>query len=93
MFDRLLAFVMLIVLSPVFIIVMLFILLDDGMPVFFTQKRVGKDYSFFKLYKFRTMKTDTPNIATLLLGNLIHQLLVQMKFGIYVSSLSKMSIW
>ena len=69
MLDRILALGMLIVLSPVFFIVMLFIIIDDGFPVFFTQKRVGKDYSFFKLYKFRSMKKDTPNVATHLLEN------------------------
>jgi O-antigen biosynthesis protein WbqP len=69
MLDRLLALLMLIGLSPVFLIVSLLILIDDGFPVFFTQKRVGKDYSFFKLYKFRTMKKNTPNVATHLLEN------------------------
>ncbi|MBP8794157.1 MAG: sugar transferase [Lutibacter sp.] len=69
MLDRILAFFMLLFLSPVFLIVMLFIVIDDGFPVFFTQKRVGKDYTFFKLYKFRSMKKDTPNVATHLLEN------------------------
>ena len=69
MFDKLLAFFMLIALSPVFLIVLVFILVDDGFPVFFTQKRVGINYSFFKLYKFRTMKKNTPNVATHLLEN------------------------
>lgn len=69
MLDRILAFFMLIALSPIFIIVMLLIIFDDGIPIFFTQKRVGVDYSFFKLYKFRTMKKNTPNVATHLLEN------------------------
>ena len=69
MLDRIVAFFMLLFLSPVFLIVMLFIVIDDGFPVFFTQKRVGKDYTFFKLYKFRSMKKDTPNVATHLLEN------------------------
>jgi O-antigen biosynthesis protein WbqP len=60
---------MLIALSPVFILVALFILLDDGSPIFFTQKRVGVNYSFFKIYKFRTMKKNTPDVATNLLEN------------------------
>ena len=69
MLDRILAFFMLLCLSPVFFIVGVLILFDDGFPVFFTQKRVGKAYSFFKLYKFRTMKKNTPNVATHLLEN------------------------
>ena len=69
MFNRLLALIMLIALIPVFFIVIVLILIDDGFPVFFTQKRVGINYSFFKLYKFRTMKKNTPNVATHLLEN------------------------
>lgn len=45
------------------------ILLEDGTPVFFKQKRVGKNNSFFWIYKFRSMKKSTPNVATHLLGN------------------------
>ncbi len=69
MMNRLLAFFILIGLSPVFLILIVLILIDDGFPVFFTQKRVGKDYIFFKLYKFRTMRKNTPNVATHLLEN------------------------
>jgi len=45
------------------------ILIEDGFPVFFTQKRVGINYSFFHIYKFRSMKKNTPNVATHLLAN------------------------
>jgi O-antigen biosynthesis protein WbqP len=45
------------------------ILIEDGFPVFFTQKRVGVNYSFFNIYKFRSMKKNTPNVATHLLEN------------------------
>ena len=47
----------------------LFILIEDGIPVFFTQKRVGVNYTFFQIYKFRSMKKNTPNVATHLLVN------------------------
>lgn len=60
---------MLLLLSPLFVLVALIIYLEDGAPVFFVQKRVGKNYSFFSMYKFRTMKKDTPNVATHLLEN------------------------
>ena len=39
------------------------------MPIFFKQKRVGINYTFFKIYKFRSMKKSTPNVATHLLEN------------------------
>ncbi len=69
MFNRLLAFILIIIFSPLFLFVSLAILLEDGFPVFFTQKRVGINYSFFKIYKFRSMKKNTPNVATHLLTN------------------------
>lgn len=69
MLSRLLAFLIFILLSPIFILVALAIFLEDGFPVFFKQKRVGQDYSFFQIYKFRSMKKNTPNVATHLLEN------------------------
>jgi len=69
MLNRIAALILLIILSPIFIIVGLLIFIEDGFPVFFKQKRVGVNYSFFYIYKFRTMKKDTPNVATHLLTN------------------------
>ena len=69
MVNKFFAIVLLVVLSPIFILVGFFILLEDGFPVFFTQKRVGENYTFFNIYKFRSMKKDTPNVATHLLEN------------------------
>lgn len=56
-------------LTPLFLIISLAILLIDGNPIFFVQQRVGKNSKLFYLYKFRTMKIDTPNVATRLLEN------------------------
>ena len=69
MFNRLFALLIFIILIPVFFIVALAIFLEDGSPIFFKQKRVGINYSFFKIYKFRSMKKNTPNVATHLLTN------------------------
>ena len=69
MITRLFALVLLVILSPIFLFVALFILIEDGIPVFFTQKRVGVNYTSFQIYKFRSMKRDTPNVATHLLVN------------------------
>ena len=54
-------FLGLIILSPIFLILALLIVIDDPGPVFFTQKRVGKGKTFFKLHKFRSMKMSTPH--------------------------------
>jgi O-antigen biosynthesis protein WbqP len=69
MLSRLFALVLLLIFSPILILVLLAILIEDGFPVFFTQKRVGINYSFFNIYKFRSMKKNTPNVATHLLEN------------------------
>jgi O-antigen biosynthesis protein WbqP len=69
MLNRLLAILIFFLLLPIFILVALAIFLEDGFPVFFKQKRVGVNYSFFQIYKFRSMKKNTPNLATHLLEN------------------------
>lgn len=51
----------LIVLSPIFLIISLWILIDDPGPILFTQKRNGKNKQYFKLHKFRSMKMSTPH--------------------------------
>jgi O-antigen biosynthesis protein WbqP len=85
MLSRLFALSLLILLSPISLLVSLAILIEDGFPVFFTQKRVGVNYSFFKIYKFRSMKKNTPNVATHLLGNPDQYLL---KFGKFIRKTS-----
>ena len=67
--NRVIAVFVLIVLSPIFLAVALAILIEDGSPIFFKQKRVGINYTFFNIYKFRSMKKNTPNVATHLLEN------------------------
>lgn len=69
MCNRLIAILIFILLFPVFILVAFAIFIEDGSPVFFKQKRVGLNYSLFNIYKFRSMKRNTPNVATHLLQN------------------------
>lgn len=69
MISRIIALFCFILLLPFFLLVALVIIMEDGYPVFFKQRRVGKDYTFFEIYKFRTMKKNTPNVATHLLEN------------------------
>ena len=56
-----------IVLAIPMLIVAVIIKIDDPGPVLFKQKRVGKNKTYFWLYKFRTMKMNTPDIPTHLL--------------------------
>lgn len=69
MINRLIAFILFILVLPLFLFIALFIFLEDGSPIFFMQKRVGINYTFFNIYKFRSMKRNTPNVATHLLEN------------------------
>jgi O-antigen biosynthesis protein WbqP len=69
MFLRLFGIFLILFLSPLFLIVSLAIYLEDGSPIYFIQKRVGVNYSFFKIYKFRSMMKNTPNVATHLLND------------------------
>ncbi|MFS0945285.1 sugar transferase [Enterococcus casseliflavus] len=68
--DFLLSLVGIIVLSPILLILCIAIKIDSKGPVIFKQKRVGKNKTRFYIYKFRTMKVDTPKeTPTHLLSN------------------------
>lgn len=60
-FDLIASLLMLIILSPLFLIVAIAIKIDSKGPVFFKQKRVGKNAKTFNCYKFRSMKIDAPH--------------------------------
>lgn len=64
LFDIVCSLLGMIILSPVFLFVALAIKIDDRGPVFFKQKRIGVQKSDFWLYKFRSMRTNTPDIPT-----------------------------
>ncbi|KAA9218289.1 MULTISPECIES: sugar transferase [Aerococcus] len=68
--DFILALISLIILSPLFLLIALWIKLDSKGPVFFKQKRIGKNRDFFYIYKFRSMLSETPaDMPTHLLNN------------------------
>ncbi|MBO6357942.1 sugar transferase [Enterococcus casseliflavus] len=68
--DFLLSLLGIIILSPVFLILCIAIKIDSKGPIIFQQKRLGKDKTHFNIYKFRTMRTDTPKeMPTHLLEN------------------------
>lgn len=58
--DFILSLMGIVVLSPVLLLLCLAIKLDSKGPIIFKQKRVGKNKTHFNIYKFRTMKIDTP---------------------------------
>lgn len=68
--DFFISLIALIVLAPLFLILVIAIKAESKGPVFFKQKRVGIHKTHFMIYKFRTMRTDTPkDVPTHLLEN------------------------
>jgi len=67
--SKLISLIILICFSPLFFIIALAIIIDDGFPIFFNQKRIGRNNKQFWIYKFRSMKTNIPDIPTHLLDN------------------------
>lgn len=61
---KIIACICIIFLSPFLLISAFLIMIEDGMPVFFIQNRLGKDMKEFKIYKIRTMFRDAPNKGT-----------------------------
>ena len=62
--DTLIALVALILMSPIFLIITIFVKIDSVGPVIFKQLRVGKDGKPYYMYKFRTMIQNAQNIGT-----------------------------
>ena len=82
-FDFILSLIAIIMLSPVYLIVIVLVRIKLGSPVFFTQKRPGKDEKIFKMYKFRTMTNEVDEN-----GNLLPDDKRLTKFGKLLSSTS-----
>lgn len=61
--DIVLALLGLLILSPIFLLIIIVIKSSSKGPILFKQKRVGKDKVLFNIYKFRTMKINTPKDA------------------------------
>ena len=63
-FSRLVAFILLILLSPIFFIVIIGSTIFQGLPIFFKQERVGFNFNNFQIYKFRSMINNVGDLIT-----------------------------
>ena len=69
-FDIFLSLLAIVVFSPLYIILAILVKLTSKGPIFFKQKRIGKNKKTFNILKFRTMRVDTPkDVATHLLDD------------------------
>jgi len=64
-FDIIFSLFAILIFSPLFIIISIAIVIDSGFPIFYKQKRMGKNYKEFYLYKFRSMIKDADKIGSL----------------------------
>lgn len=64
-FDLVVSFIMLVLLSPLFLILAVLIKADSNGPVFYSQIRITKYGSEFRIFKFRTMVTNADRIGSL----------------------------
>lgn len=83
MFDIISATLLLVVISPLFLVMMILVRFKLGTPVFFTQERTGMHQKKFKLIKFRSMTNEKDEN-----GNLLPDEVRQTKFGCMMRSLS-----
>jgi len=60
LFDIVFSAIALVIFSPVFFVLAVMIIKEDGRPVFYRQKRSGKGDVPFLMYKFRSMKMQQP---------------------------------
>lgn len=64
LFDLIVSAMAFLILLPLFAVAALAVKLTSPGPVFHISNRVGRDNRIFKMVKFRTMRTDTPHVAT-----------------------------
>tara|TARA_Y100001970_G_scaffold15871_1_gene17904 strand:+ start:89838 stop:90389 length:552 start_codon:yes stop_codon:yes gene_type:complete len=80
MISRIISIILILLLFPLLVLIATIILVDNGFPVLFRQKRIGLNNNKFIVYKFRTMKKDVSDIATHLISDEKHIFISSGKF-------------
>jgi len=60
-FDKIFGILFLLLVSPLLVLVMIFIYIEDGLPIFFSEESAGWDGRRFTVYKLRIHRKDSPN--------------------------------
>jgi lipopolysaccharide/colanic/teichoic acid biosynthesis glycosyltransferase len=68
LFDIFCSMIGITLLAPLFLLICLLQIISAGFPIFYIQKRVGKNSTDFNLYKFRTMRKDSDKLGLLTVG-------------------------
>lgn len=63
-FDIIISLIVLPFVLLITLVVSPFIIMDDGLPIFYNARRIGRNGNLFKMYKFRSMKNNAPDIRT-----------------------------
>lgn len=66
--SRFFSVILILLIWPLFVVITILIYLEDGSPVFYKQLRFGINQKLFIIYKFRTMKRNTPEVPTHMLN-------------------------
>ncbi len=69
LFDIVFSFFGIIILLPLFIIISIAILINDGFPIFYLQERIGLNFKPFTLLKFRSMYNKQNSNSLITIGN------------------------
>ena len=64
MIARIIALLLIILLSPILILISITIFIEDGFPIIYRQVNLGQNHKTFTLFKFRTMFKNTPLLPT-----------------------------
>ena len=78
-FDIVVAILLLLVLTPLFLVVMVLIYLDSPGSIFFTQTRIGKEGKFFTMWKFRSMVVGAEQLQQQLQNEMVGGILFKVK--------------
>ncbi len=64
MIAKIIALLLIIILSPLLLLISITIFIEDGFPIIYKQENLGKNHKKFTLFKFRTMLKNTPLLPT-----------------------------